>query len=162
MTSYSAMSARGREESRARTVGRRKSRGVRIEYDEPDRSNVTPLPRSVLPPYRSVRGRLIGECGHTLRWLAAVPVGADGEPRPPRYLTEKIGRLVTCDHADCRIPEHVPSEADCEYIVGVEVERRCTTRARWDTEMGKVCTKHRNHYLREGYIDGPGDAIPKG
>lgn len=93
MTLHSTSSLRGSMESAARTTGRRKRVAERIEYGE-----VTG-PQS----YRTCPAYLIGSCGHTLRWLAAVPV-RDGEPQPGRYLTDKIGRRVTCDHADCRIP----------------------------------------------------------
>lgn len=154
MTSYSRMSADGRAESRARTAGRRKVTAERIEYGV---SNVVGIDGEP-PAWTTVPGYLIGSCGHRLRWLAAVSVH-NGEPRPSRYLTEKLGRKVTCPHDDCRIPEHVYTDADCEYVMGSEVERRCTTRARWDTNMGKVCTRHRNHYEREGYLDGPGEPI---
>ena len=159
MTSYSSMAERGREEARARTAGRRKVTAERIEYDEPDRSNVTPLPGVALPPYRAVVGRLVGSCGHTLRWHAAVSV-VDGEPSPTYYLREKVGRKMTCPHDDCRIPEHVYTDADCTYVMGAEVERQCTTAWKHDTEMGKVCRRHFNHYVREGYIDQEGRMLP--
>ena len=163
MTSYSAMAARGREESLAKTTGQRKVIAERIEYDQPDRSNVTTLPGAALPPRHTVVGRLLGTCGHTLRWLAAVPV-VDGEPRPPRYLTDKLGRRMTCTHVDCKIPAkpvREPRESDCTWQVGstAENERRCRVTATWETSHGKVCTRHRDHLLREGYLDEPGTPI---
>jgi hypothetical protein len=147
VTGYAEMASRGRAEARAATAGRRKVIAERIEYD----SNIGPLPGVEVPRFGHVQARLVGACGHTLGWLAHVPV-VDGEPQPPYYLTGKLGRRVTCPHDDCRIPAHVPSDADCVYVMGVEVERRCTTRARWDTPMGRVCTRHRNHHVREGYL----------
>lgn len=92
MTSYSAMAAQGREESAAKTTGRRKRLAERIEWAEP-----------VTHPsgYVTREARLVGECGHTLRWLAA----ATGTPdNPPHYLASKLGRRMTCEHDDCRIP----------------------------------------------------------
>lgn len=94
MTSYSGMAERGRAEALARTKGRRKRTAERIEYQSPANPNT---------PYPHVIGRLIGSCGHTLRWLAAVPL-VNGEPRPSYYLTGKIGRKMTCPHDDCLIP----------------------------------------------------------
>ena len=93
MTLHSTSSLRGSMESAARTTGRRKRIAERIEYGE-----VTG-PES----YQTCPAYLIGSCGHTLAWLARVPI-RDGEPQPSRYLTDKIGRRVTCEHNDCRIP----------------------------------------------------------
>lgn len=160
MTSYSAMAARGREEALARTKGRRKVIAERIEYTEPDRSNVTPFPGSVLPPYRTVEARLIGSCGHTLRWLAAVPL-RDGKPIRQRYLDDQVGRRMTCPHDDCKIapkPVREPRETDCTFIIGTDpdptVGRRCRTTAKWDTEMGLLCTRHRTYLADRGYLPG--------
>lgn len=95
MTSYSTMAANGRAASVETTKGRRKRTATHIEYDEPTGVHAR--------AWATVVGRLVGECGHTLRWLAAVPV-VDGEPRPSYYLTSKVGRKMTCQHDDCRIP----------------------------------------------------------
>jgi hypothetical protein len=91
MTLHSTSSALGSQESAARTRGRRKRVAERIEYGE------------VTGAYPTCPAYLIGSCGHTLRWLASVPV-RDGEPQTPVYLTGKIGRRMTCEHDDCRIP----------------------------------------------------------
>jgi hypothetical protein len=109
MTSYSAMAARGREAAREATAGRRKVIAERIDYveraDYPPH-NVTALPGGVIPARTHVAAYLIGSCGHTLRWLASVPVHEDG-PAPGAYLTAKLGRRMTCQHDDCRIPPKV-------------------------------------------------------
>lgn len=164
MTSYSGMAARGREASLATTTGRRKVVAERIEYTFPERENVTALPGATLPAYRTAEARLIGSCGHTLRWLAAVPV-VDGEPCPSYYLTGKVGRRMTCPHDDCKIapkPVREEREDDCTWLVGTEGnERRCRTRAKWDTDHGALCTRHRDHLLREGYLDEPGTEIAR-
>jgi hypothetical protein len=150
------MAARGREEARERTAGRRKVKAVRLDTHEEPRI----VRKAAVPPFPEHWGpdpsgatctvvSLTGECGHVLARAE------DGTPAARRLLA-RVGHRVTCPHDGCRIPEHVYTDADCEYITGIEVERRCTTRARWDTEMGKVCTRHRNHYAREGYIDSPG------
>lgn len=170
MTSYSGMAARGREESLARTKGRRKVTAERIEYDEPDTSNVVALHSGeVLRSYTTVQGRLIGSCGHTLRWLAAVPV-YDGETRPSYYLTSKLGRKMTCPHNDCLIPEkpaREPRETDCTWMVddgtddqGEMAERRCRVTAKWATDHGRLCTRHRNYLRTNGYLDDDGTPIP--
>lgn len=159
MTSYSAMAERGREEARERTAGRRKVKAVRLDSREEPRMVYLPA----VPPFPAHWGpdpsgatvtvvSLIGECGHVLAMRRGPHAG---------LLKHKLDRRMTCPHDDCRIPPHVYSDADCEYVTGVEVERRCTTRAKWDTEMGRVCTRHRNHYAREGYIDSPGTPIPR-
>lgn len=109
MTLHSTYSALGSENSAAVTTGRRKRIAERIEYDEPDRSNVRTLPGSTLPQATFVVGRLVGSCGHTLRWLARVPV-VNGEPQPPYYLTGKLGRRMTCQHNDCKIPPKTPKD----------------------------------------------------
>ena len=143
MTSYSTMAADGRAAARERTTGHRKVTAERIEYGE---SNGRPYATRVL--------RLIGSCGHVLRWEASWPVSAADPP----YMTRKLGRRVTCIHDDCRIPAkpELPDAERCEYVMGDEVERRCPTRWRHDTEMGKVCRRHRNYYVREGYLDDDG------
>jgi hypothetical protein len=164
LTSYSGMAARGREESARTTTGRRKQTAERIEYEWPDRSNVIALGGSGRPlPVASVVGRLVGSCGHTLRWLAAVPV-VDGEPRPSYYLTVKLGRKMTCQHNDCRIvakPPRAPRDTDCTWTVGTtdENEHRCRVTAKWDTSHGRICTRHRDHLLREGYLDDAGTPL---
>jgi hypothetical protein len=158
------MGERGREEALARTKGRRKVVADRVEYDEPDRTNVRVLPGSPPPPCGPVAARLVGSCGHTLRW-AMVPV-VDGEPRPPVYLTWGLGRRVTCMHEGCRIPPapvREPREGDCVFIIGTDpdprVGRRCRTHGRWVTDMGVLCTRHRDYLLRGGYLDEPGTPV---
>lgn len=168
MTSYSGMAARGREASLATTSGRRKVIAERIEFGDPDHSNVTALPGVALPRYRTRPAYLIGSCGHTLRWLAAVSV--DGPT--PGYLTSKVGRRMTCQHKDCEIapkPEREPREDDCTWKVdaglgadGQASERRCRTRAKWATDHGAVCTRHRDYLRAHGYLDEPGTEIPRG
>lgn len=162
VTSYSSMAERGREESLAVTKGRRKRTGERIEYVERDRGNVTAFPGVDIPPSPYVEGRLIGSCGHVLRRVAAVPV-VDGVPRPGFYLTTGLGRKVTCQHDDCMFepkPVREERDTDCTWVVGLgDSERRCRTTAKWATELGPVCTQHRNHLRREGYLDSPGEAI---
>jgi hypothetical protein len=147
------MAERGREEAHARTAGRRKRTAVAAgdEIVVPPPSNVTALPGVTLPgPPAVTYVVLIGTCGHVLQRVHSAAPAA-------RYLRMKVGRRVTCMHDDCRIPPHAESDADCEYVTGAEVERRCQARWRWDTPMGKVCTRHRNHYVREGYLeDGTG------
>lgn len=170
MTSYSAMAARGREESAAKTRGQRKVTAERIEYRGRDDGNVTALPGAVVPRGNYVEARLIGSCGHTLRWLAAVPV-IRGEPRPGAYLTAKVGRKMTCPHVECKIPAkpaREPRADDCTWHVldGTDenlepIERRCRTRATWETDHGALCTRHRDHLLAEGYLDGPGTRIAR-
>ena len=94
MTLPSTSAALGRAEVLATTKGRRKVVAKGIEYGE-----TTVHPNGYTP----IEPRLIGPCGHVLRWLAAVPV-FEGTPMVPRYLTDKVGRRVTCQHNDCRIP----------------------------------------------------------
>jgi hypothetical protein len=146
VTSYQTASAEGRAASREATTGRRKVLADRIEYGEEGGS----------PSYRTRPVYLIGSCGHRLRWRAGYPVGAID---PPDFV-RRLGRKMTCDHADCRIPARpeVPDAERCEYVMGIDVERRCPTRSRFETEMGRVCRKHRDYYVREGYLDEEGRA----
>lgn len=102
MTSYSSMAARGREAARDTTTGRRKVIAERIEWEPAGQEN-TMLDRLPYPPRNRATARLIGSCGHTLRWLASVPL-TDTGPALPHYLTSKVGRRMTCQHDDCRIP----------------------------------------------------------
>ena len=91
MTLHSTSSLQGSLASAETTKGRRKPLAVRVEYG----------PWETAPSgYETRMGALVGECGHTLRWLAAV---TKGDPEP-RYLTSKVGRRMTCQHNDCRIP----------------------------------------------------------
>lgn len=166
MTSYSGMAARGREAALATNKGHRKVIAARVEYDE-EPSNVVDLGTRaiVLPPYRTVAARLVGECGHTLRWLASVPVH-DGAPMKRDYLDGQVGKRMTCPH--CIIPPKPPREPredDCTWITSKNDEDgnpiRCKTRAKWDTEEGAVCTRHRDYLLREGYLTEPGTEITR-
>lgn len=149
MTSYSGMAARGREASVATTKGRRKRLAERIEYSEVEAK-----------PYPTVQARLMGSCGHVLLWLAQVPV-VNGEPRPHSYLTRRLGRKMTCQHNDCRIPEKTqrePQADDCEQNVYktqdmAEEGRRCQTRAQWATSEGNLCTRHRKVLIEQGSLD---------
>ncbi len=148
MVSYSDMAARGREEAREHTTGRRKPKVVEIRHvDEPimEWIEVHPFPRH-LKESSKTRDRWdgIGECRHVLRsvWF-----------QHQLYRIE-IGKRITCEDDACKIVKQVVHDEDCcEYIIGSEVERRCPSRAKWDTPMGKVCLKHRNYYEREGYLD---------
>jgi hypothetical protein len=132
MTSYSAMAARGRETAREHTTGRRKRKVADIRLVREG------------GPYRIEVWEAVGECGHVLR-----------RSRSPLVINGLVGRRITCRDEACRIPEKppVPDPERCEYIMGAEVERRCATRARYDSDMGKVCTRHYHHYVREGYLD---------
>lgn len=165
MTSYSGMAARGREASAATTTGRRKVTAERIEYGE---SNVVGLDGNP-PAWATVPGYLIGSCGHRLRWLAAVPVH-NGEPQPRPYLTEKLGRKMTCPHDDCKIPPKPPREPrddDCTWHTSKDDEDgrpvRCTVRAQWRTHEGDVCTRHRTYLIEWGYLarDDAGERIKR-
>lgn len=164
MTSYSAMAARGREASAERTRGRRKVTAERVEHDAPNVFGLDGKPF----PYVTVAARLIGSCGHTLRWLAAVPV-RDGVPRAHPYLDGMVGRKMTCQHNDCRIPEKPPREPredDCTWTIYRtqdmdEEGRRCAVRAQWHTEEGDVCTRHRNYLRDQGYISDDGERITR-
>jgi hypothetical protein len=158
VTNYREMAARGRAEAHERTAGRRKVRAERIETAEvpPVETNIRPLPGvKLLPPARRWRHALIGECGHVLDG----PFVSYAEEPPGRWhrAVERRQRM-TCFDAACKVerkPE-VPDAERCEYVEGVDFERRCPTRARYETDMGRVCRKHRNWYLREGYIDETG------
>lgn len=143
MTGYAAMAARGREESRERTTGRRKREAVRIES--------RPAVGAWLGGWNH---DLIGSCGHVLAFQHTYG------PEPHSYLTSRLGRRITCEHDDCRIPPkpEVPDAERCEAVDGTEVERRCPTRARYDTAMGRACRKHRNRWIEQGYIDNEGSA----
>lgn len=100
MTSYRAMAARGREEARARTAGRRKRIVVRLDYSE------TPEP-DMPATFYIIEVTLVGECGHVLkreRW----PRHTDPRyPSPADWKLEamrrRVGRRMTCQHDDCRI-----------------------------------------------------------
>lgn len=162
MTSYSDMAARGREEAREANAGRRKVRAAGIESQEVPVQQWVPAQ----PPFaphgfyrdhptdRQYLFRLIGDCGHALeenRSYADVPPG-----HWPRNVER--GRRYTCQHDDCRIPPkpEVPDDERCTYTMGVDFERRCPTRSRYETGMGRACRKHRDWWLREGYIDEEG------
>jgi hypothetical protein len=121
----------------------------RIEYGETN----LPVPPGgpPYPPALTRPGYLVGSCGHQLDSVAAVPL--DEEPHLARYL----GNRMTCWHDDCKIPAkppREPQETDCTWVVRSADgnERRCLTEARWNTEAGALCTKHRNALSRKGYL----------
>jgi hypothetical protein len=167
MTSYSTMALRGQIESAAKTTGRRKVVAERIEYD-PAASNVAQFPGTPMARTSWVLARLVGACGHTLR-SQRLAVPEDGAPPQPRYyLTGKVGRRMTCMHDDCKIPPkpvREPRADDCTFIIGTDpdpkVGRRCRTRAKWDTGMGALCTRHRDYLLDGGYLDDEGTEIQR-
>lgn len=100
MTSYSSMAARGREEARTRTAGRRKPVVIRLDHSE------TPEP-DMPPGCYIVEATLTGQCGHVLertQWKRY------DDPRYPAAtnwkldaMRRKVGRRMTCQHDDCRI-----------------------------------------------------------
>lgn len=158
MTSYSDMAARGREEARERTMGRRKRRAVRIESKQvPVQQWVPAQPPFASegfyrdhPTQRQHEHTLVGECGHRLA------VQRSYTSAPPGWWAWAIeqGKRITCGHDDCRIPPkpEVPDDERCTYVMGVDFERRCSTRSRYETGMGRACRRHRDWWLREGYI----------
>jgi len=138
------------------SYSRRKVTAERIEYGETN----LPVPPDgpPYPPWLSRPEYLIGSCGHRLDEVAAVPL--DAEPHFARYL----GNRMTCWHDDCKVPAkpaRKPLETDCTWVVRSADgnERRCLTEARWDTEAGALCTKHRNTLFRKGYLASSGTEI---
>jgi hypothetical protein len=178
VTSYSGMAARGREEARARTKGRRKVLvelvEEKVEIYMPGTGRFPsfwgpPRPGEDIPAEPGMTRLdiiLVGACGHVVGGGTHYP-----GTWQVRHLRESVGKRITCQHEDCKIPPRPEREEradDCTWSVYVgkddhdeDVERRCRTRATWHTEMGDLCTRHRDHLLTNGYLDEPGTEIER-
>jgi hypothetical protein len=129
---------------------RRKVIAERIEYGE----TIYPVPPD--PPVLTRPAYLIGSCGHQLDSVAAVPIREE-----PRFANSLGGRM-TCWHDDCKIPAkppREPQETDCAWVIRTVDgnERRCLTEAKWNTEIGPLCTRHRNALLKDPQPQQPTD-----
>jgi len=99
MTSYSSMAARGREEARARTAGRRKPVVARLDYSK------TPDPDMPSGRFDLIDVVLIGKCGHVLERKRWRTFAGPEDPKDWKLtaMRRKVGRRMTCQHDDCRI-----------------------------------------------------------
>ncbi len=146
--------------------GHRKVIADRVVHDDPVPVEVYNRETRTWSPHPTqVRraARLVGTCGHTLWWLWQTRYPGGDWPADTYYLTTKVGRRMACQHVDCEIHPKAPREereTDCTWLVGVDdSERRCRTTAKWDTDHGRLCTRHRDYLLRNGYLDGPGASL---
>jgi hypothetical protein len=175
------MGERGRDEAAARTTGRRKVLVEKVERREVP----TEVWKPAVPPFPAHYGPdpngrhdayadLIGSCGHLLKTFHLGPTWPDpnaalGDDCIPDHLQAKVGRRMTCPHPDCEIERKPPREerdTDCTWSGGTSDDvnewRRCRVTAKWDTDHGPLCTRHRDRLLREGYLNGPGTPIEPG
>lgn len=121
--------------------------------------------------YIGSRGELVGECGHVVE----ITNGAD-------WNAHTVGRKKRCPQCPIEPKPETPEAERCDYDWANEfgIVRRCNIRARYRTDEwgpspevieaalaaglpqptgAKVCKKHYDHLLREGYLTHPGTKI---